>query len=145
MHKSKEIKPELSFTEKKHDLKSSLISFFSMQLVFHILVILFIEVTPYFQATSSFQILNPQGLSSFSSDMWLIMFLFIFFLIGYAVLNKIKELPIYLLTVYPAILIVISMIRDTSSLQVILLSLLSCSIVLQINYQKVKHLECSQV
>ena len=138
MYRPQYIETELSFMKMKRGIKSSLINLFSVQFVFQILVILFIEIISYFQPTSSLNILRPRGLSSFAWDMWLMVFLLSFFLVGCSTLNKIKVLPLYSLTIYPAILVMFSIIRDVSALQIIVFSLLSCAVVLQINYQRIK-------
>jgi len=145
VYRTKDIEPELSFMEIKSSLKLSLINIFSVQLVFQIFALLFIQVTSYFQTTSSLNLLSPRELSSFVWDMWLIVFLLSFFLVGCSVLNKIKLIPLYFLVSYPAILVVFSMVRDVSLFHVTAFSLLSCASVIQINYQWVKQQEYSKV
>ena len=145
MYKIKDSEPELTFMEIKSGLKLSLISIFSIQLVFQILVLLFIQIISYLQSTLSLNILSPRGLSSFALDMWLMVLVLSLSLVGYSFLYKTKDFPLYSLTVYPALLIFVSMIRDVSLLQVIVFSLISCAAVLQIIYHKIKQLEFLRV
>jgi len=145
VYKIKDREQELTFMEIQSGLKLSLISIFSVQLVFQILVLLFIQMTSYFRTTLSLNILSPRGLSSFALDMWLMAFVLSLSLLGYSFLYKTKDFPLYSLAVYPAILIIFAMIRDVSFLQVVSFSLLSCAAVLQIIYQKIKQLEFLRV
>jgi len=145
VYKIKDSEPELTFMEIKSGLKLSLISIFSIQLVFQILVLLFIQIISYLQSTLSLNILSPRGLSSFALDMWLMVLVLSLSLVGYSFLYKTKDFPLYSLTVYPALLIFVSMIRDVSLLQVIVFSLISCAAVLQIIYHKIKQLEFLRV
>lgn len=145
MYRTQDIEPEISFMEMKSGLKQSLINIVSVQLVFQIFAILFIQIISYFRVTISLNILNPEGLNLFAWDMWLIVILLSAFLVGSSILNKIKVIPLYSLIIYPAILVMFSIIRDVSSIQIIIFSLLSCSVVLKINYQRVKQLEFSKV
>ena len=68
-----------------------------------------------------------------------------FTLVGYSILNKTKDFPLYSLLIYPAALVILSMVRDVSFLQVIVLSLLSCAVVLKFYYQRVTQLYYSTV
>jgi len=145
MHILSDKETEPSFMDTKTELKSFLISLFSLQLVFYALVFIYIQVISYFQLALNQHILNPRLLSSFAFDTWLIVFLLIFSLIGYSMVKKIKYLPFYLLIAYPAILVMLSLPRDVSLLQVFVFSLLSCAVVLNFSYQKIKQLEYSQV
>jgi hypothetical protein len=131
--------------ESKTGLKSFLIGLVSIQFTFHLLASTYSQIVPYFQLTSNLNALNPRLLGSFALDTWLIVFLVSLSLVGYSVLNKVKDFSLYLLIFYPAILITLSLFRDVSSLQIILFSLLSCAIILQFSYQKIKQLEYSQV
>jgi hypothetical protein len=145
MYKLTETNKELSFMESKTGLKSFLIGLVSIQFTFHLLASTYSQIVPYFQLTSNLNALNPRLLGSFALDTWLIVFLVSLSLVGYSVLNKVKDFSLYLLIFYPAILITLSLFRDVSSLQIILFSLLSCAIILQFSYQKIKQLEYSQV
>lgn len=136
---------ELSLLETKMGLKLFIISLFSVQLFFHVSASIYIQMISYFQLTSHLKALSPRLLSSFALDTWLIIFLVSFSLIGYSILKKVNHFPLYLLIFYPTILILLSSVRDVSSFQVIIFSLLSCAVVLQFSYQKVKQLEYSQV
>ncbi|MCI2283585.1 hypothetical protein L3081_09520 [Colwellia sp. MSW7] len=115
-----------------------------MQLIFQILAVLFLQLMSYSEITIDLAILNPKGLNLFAWDMWLIVILLSAFLVGGSILNKLKVIPLYSLIIYPVILILFSVIRDVSSIQIMLFSLLSCGIVLKINYQKVKEIELSK-
>ena len=63
---------------------------------------------------------------------------------GYSMVKKVKELPLYLLIAYPVILIVLSVIRDVSSIQIAVLSTLSCAIVLKVNVERAIQFEFSK-
>ena len=145
MYKLTETNTELSFVESKTGLKSFLIGLVSVQIFFHLFASIYSQIVPYFQLTLNINALNPRLLSSFALDTWLIVFLVSLSLVGYSILKKVKEFSLYLLIIYPVILITLSLVRDVSSLQIILFSLLFCAIILQFSYQKIKQLEYSQV
>lgn len=145
MHQIKDIEPEISFVDMKSGLKLSIINIISVQFIFQIIAILFIQIISYFQITVSLSILNPKGLNIFAWDMWLMVILLSVFLVGRSLLYKIKVIPLYSLIIYPAILVMFSMVRDVSSIQVITFSILSYAVVLKINYQKIKQLEFTKV
>jgi hypothetical protein len=145
MYKQTETNTEISFMESKTGLNSFIICLVSIQFVFHLLASIYSQIIPYFQLTSNLNALNPRLLSSFALDTWLIVFLVSFSVLGYSILKKVKDFSLYLLIVYPAILITLSLVRNVSSLQIILFSLLSCAAILQFSYQKIKQLEYSQV
>jgi len=142
---AQDIEKEPSLMEIKAGVKLSLISLFSVQLVFQIFTIIYIQIISYFHSTSSLDILSPRGLSHFAWDMWLIAILLSFSLFGYSILKKAKDFPLYLLFVYPTTLVILSLVREVSLVQVVILSSLSCAVVLQFNYQRVKQLEFSKV
>ena len=144
MYQNTNIELETSFMEMKSGLKLSLINLVSVQLIFQILAVLFLQLMSYSEITIDLAILNPKGLNLFAWDMWLIVILLSTFLVGGSILNKLKVIPLYSLIIYPVILILFSVIRDVSSIQIMLFSLLSCGIVLKINYQKVKEIELSK-
>lgn len=136
---------ELSFIESKTGLKSFIISLFSVQFIFHVIASIYIQIISYFQPTIHLHALNPRLLSSFALDTWLIIFLVSLSVLGYSILKKVNHFPLYLLIVYPTILILLSSVRDVSLFQALIFSLLSCTVILQFSYQKVKQLEYSQV
>lgn len=144
MYTVQEIEKEPLLMEMKAGMKLSLISLFSVQLIFQILTAVYVQIISYFQSTANFNILSPRGLSYFSWDMWLIAILLGFSLAGYSVLKKVKDFPLYLVIVYPVILVTISMIRNVSLIQVVVFSLLACAVVLQINFQRAKQLHLSK-
>lgn len=144
MHAFTDTEVELSFMETKTEIKSFLISLFSVQFIFHLLASIYIQIISYFQFTLNLGFLSPRSLSSFALDTWLIVLFLIFFFIGYSMLKKAKDFPLYLLTVYPAVLVLLSLLRDVSLFQIFVFSLLSCVVVLQVSYQRVKQLEYSQ-
>jgi len=144
MHQVTDSAAELSFMESKTGLKLFIISLFSVQFFFHLFASIYIQIVLYFQLTLNINTLSPRVLSSFALDTWLIVFLVSLSLLGYSILKKVKDFPLYLLIAYPAILITLSLARDVSSFQIILLSLLSCALALQFNYRKIKQIECSQ-
>jgi hypothetical protein len=139
-----DLEKQPSLMELKAGVKQSLISLFSAQLIFQVFAILYIQLISYIQSAFNLDFLSPRGLSNFAWDMWLMMILLTFSLIGYSVLKKAKDFPLFLLVVYPAALSILSMVRDVSIIQVIVLSLLSCAVVLQVNYKRVKQLEFSE-
>ena len=145
MYNSQNIEKEPSLMEIKAEVKLSLISIFSVQLAFQIFATIYIQAISYFQSIFNFSLLNPRGLSNFVWDMWLIAILLSCCLFGYSNLKKAKYFPVYLLIVYPAIVTILSLVRDVSLVQVVILSLLSYVVVLQLNYQRVKQLEFSKV
>lgn len=144
MYKTTDMEKELSFMEIKVGMKPSLISLFSAQLVFQLFTLLYVQIISYFPTISNIELLKPRGLSYFAWDMWLMVFLLSSSLIGYSILKKTQDFPLYLLFVYPFSLLVLSLLRDVSFIQVVGLSLLSCVAVLKINFQRVKHLEYSR-
>lgn len=146
VYNSLDIEKELSLIDIKVGIKLSLISIFSVQIVFQILSSIYIQVTSHFQLTSNyFNVFYPRGLSYFSWDMWFIIILFSFVLLGYSKLKKVKYFPLYLLFIYPSTLIIFSLLRDVSLIQVAIFSLLSCSIVIYMSYQRIINLEYSKV
>lgn len=145
MYKTTDIEKELSFIDIKIGIKSSLISLISVQLVFQIFTLVYIQIISYFPTISTSELLSPRGLNYFAWDMWLMIFLLSSSLVGYSILKKTKDFPLYLLLVYPASLVILSMVRDVSFFQVIALSLLSCAAVLKFNYQRVTQLYYSTV
>lgn len=145
MYKLTETNTERSFMESKTSLKSFIIGLVSVQFVFHVFASIYSQIIPYFQLTSNLSALSPRLLSSFALDTWLIVFLVSLTVLGYSTLKKVKDFSLYLLIFYPVILITLSLVRDVSSFQIILFSLLSCAAVLQFSYQKIKQLEYLQV
>ena len=145
MYQTTDVEKELSFIEKKIGIKSSLISLCSVQLVFQILTLIYIQIISYFPTISTIVLLSPRGLNHFSWDMWLMVILLSFTLVGYSILNKTKNFPLYSLLIYPAALVILSMVRDVSFFQVIVLSLLSCVAVLKFNYQRITQLYYSTI
>jgi len=145
VYQATDIEKELSFIDIKIGIKSSLISLISVQLVFQILTLVYIQIISYFPTISTIELLGPRGLNHFSWDMWLMVILLSFTLVGYSILNKTKDFPLYSLLIYPAALVILSMVRDVSFLQVIVLSLLSCAVVLKFYYQRVTQLYYSTV
>ena len=145
MYNSADIDPEKesSLMEVKVGMKLSLISIFSVQLAFQIFTTIYIHAISYFQYNISFSIFSPRGLNNFASDMWLIAILLSLSLIGYSILQKTKDFPLYLIFVFSGILTLFSLIRNVSLVQVALFSLLSCTVVLLFNYQRFKQLELS--
>ena len=97
MYQTTNVEQELSFSDIKIELKPSLISLFSIQLIFQMFTLAFIQIMSYFQTHHIDNVLSPRGLSLFSWDMWLMMILFSVTLIGYSILNKTKEFSLYLL------------------------------------------------
>ncbi len=144
MHQLTDSVAELSFMQSKAELKLFIISLFSVQFFFHVFASIYIQIISYFQLTLNLNHLSPRLLSSFSLDTWLMVFLVSLSVLGYSILKKVKDFPLYLLIAYPAILITLSLARDVSSFQIILLSLLSYALSLQFNYRKIKQIECSQ-
>jgi hypothetical protein len=135
---------EPAVIETKIGMTLSIISLFCVQFSFQIFTLLYRNVISYFQLSANFTILNPRELSSFAMDMWVMMILLSFFLMGYSMVKKVKELPLYLLIAYPVILIVLSVIRDVSSIQIAVLSTLSCAIVLKVNVERAIQFEFSK-
>ncbi|GAA6171800.1 hypothetical protein NBRC116592_14700 [Colwellia sp. KU-HH00111] len=144
MYQTTNVEQELSFSDIKIELKPSLISLFCIQLIFQMFTLAFIQIMSYFQTHYIHNVLSPRGLSLFSWDMWLMMILFSVTLIGYSILNKTKEFSLYLLLIYPASLILLSLVRDVSILQVMSLSLLSCVTVIKYNCYRLKQLSLSE-
>lgn len=144
MYQTTNVEQELSFSDIKIELKPSLISLFSIQLIFQMFTLAFIQIMSYFQTHHIDNVLSPRGLSLFSWDMWLMMILFSVTLIGYSILKKTKEFSLYLLLIYPASLILLSLVRDVSILQVMSLSLLSCVTVIKYNCYRLKQLSLSE-
>lgn len=144
MHKLTDTAVELSFIESTIGLKSFIISLFSVQFLFHVFASLYIPIIAYFQLNFPLKTLSPRLLNSFALDTWLIVFILSFSMLGYSILKRVKDCSLYLLIVYPFILILLSLVRDVSSVQIIVFSLSSCAVVIQFNYQKIKQLEYSQ-
>jgi hypothetical protein len=144
VYNSLDVEKELSLIDIKVGIKLFLISIFSVQIIFQILSTIYIEATTYFQLSSNLNVFIPRGLSHFSWDMWLIIILFSLVLLGYSMLKKIKDFPLYLLFIYPSTLTIFSLVRDVSLIQVAMFSLLASAIVVQINYQRIKQLEYSK-
>lgn len=128
---------EPSFLESKIGLKYFILSLFTIQFIFHAFALVYIQIILYFQLDSNLQALSPRLLSSFAFDTWLIVFLVSFSAIGYALLKKIKSYSLYILSVYPVILILLAIVRDVSLFQTIVFSFLSSIIVVQFSYQKI--------
>jgi hypothetical protein len=145
MYKLTDTSVEFSFMKSKIGLKSFIVSLFSIQFIFHIFASIYIQIISYFQLDLHLYVLNPRLLSSFALDTWLIVFLVSFFVLGYSILKTVKDYPLYILTVYPAMLILLSLVRDVSLFQTIIFLFLSFIIVIQSSYQKVKQLDYSQV
>lgn len=145
MHQLTDTPAELSFIESKAALKLFIGCLVSIQLLFHLFASTYIQLTSHLSATLTLNALSPRLLGSFAADTWLILFIVSFSVIGYSVLKKIKDMPLYLLMTYPVILLVLSLARDVSSVQIFVLSLLASAVVLSFSYQKIKQLEYSQI
>ena len=133
------------FLESKIGLKYFILSLFTIQFIFHAFALIYIQIISYFQLDSNLQVLNPRLLSSFALDTWLIVFLVSFSAIGYTILKKVKSYSLYILSIYPVLLVLLALVRDVSLFQTIIFSFLSSIIVVQFSYQKNKQLEYSQV
>lgn len=137
MYQITNLPTEPSFLESKIGLKYFILSLFTIQFIFHAFALVYIQIILYFQLDSNLQALSPRLLSSFAFDTWLIVFLVSFSAIGYALLKKIKSYSLYILSVYPVILILLAIVRDVSLFQTIIFSFLSSIIVVQFSYQKI--------
>jgi len=137
MYQITNLPTEPSFLESKIGLKYFILSLFTIQFIFHAFALVYIQIILYFQLDSNLQALSPRLLSSFAFDTWLIVFLVSFSAIGYALLKKIKSYSLYILSVYPVILILLAIVRDVSLFQTIVFSFLSSIIVVQFSYQKI--------
>ena len=140
MNNIAEITDECSLLEVKTNVKLFLANLFIIQVVFVLLSHLYITATNYVPAGIAANLLSPRELSYFVWDFWLISFLIIGIFLGYSILKRKEELPLYFLASSPAITIMLSLLRDVSFLQIIMLSSLSCAIVIQVNFQRVKQL-----
>ena len=137
MYNPANIEKTPSFTELKIGLKLTLLSVVGLQLIFQILAKGYIEVISSIHNFASLPFLDPRGLNSFTWDMWLTVIVLSVALFGFSIVKKVKDLPLYLLITYPSILILFSLVRDVSLIQVLVLSLLAFALILQINLKRV--------
>lgn len=137
MYNPANIEKTPSFTELKIGLKLTLLSVVGLQLIFQILAKVYIEIVSSIHNFASLPFLDPRGLNSFTWDMWLTVIVLSVALFGFSIVKKVKDLPLYLLITYPSILILFSLVRDVSLIQVLVLSLLAFALILQINLKRV--------
>ena len=141
MDNAQETKTELSVMEITVELKLAFFSLLAIQLIFQLFTLLYIQVNEYFNLATHFSFLDPKLLSHFTWDMWFIALLLCGVLFVYAYLKKTTIFPLYLLIIYPTVLMFFALFRQVSFLQVAIFSLVACALVIQVNYQKNKQLE----
>ena len=141
MDNAQETKTELSVMEITVELKLAFFSLLAIQLIFQLFTLLYIQVNEYFNLATHFSFLDPKLLSYFTWDMWFIALLLCGVLFVYAYLKKTTIFPLYLLIIYPTVLMFFALFRQVSFLQVAIFSLVACALVIQVNYQKNKQLE----
>ena len=88
MYKLTHTSAELSFIESKIGLKSFIVGLLSIQVIFHVITSIYIQIISYFQLDLHLSALNPRLLDSFALDTWLIVALVIFSVVGYSIVKK---------------------------------------------------------
>lgn len=128
---------EPSFFVIKLPIKFLIINLFVFQTIFYICTATLVSVAEQ-QNLFSFE-----GLEKFTFDMWFVVILLSVGLLGYAKLKQQKECLLMLVLVYPALVMVLSLIRDASSIIVIVLSGVIAFLICRYNFQKLsaKYLE----
>jgi uncharacterized membrane protein YdjX (TVP38/TMEM64 family) len=84
-----------------------------------------------------------EGLSQFTFDLWLIVFLFSLGVFCYSKITKQKECLLVIFTIMPLMTTLLSLMRDVSSIIVTVLSGVIAFLIYRYNYQKLlaKYLE----
>jgi len=128
---------EPSFFAIKLPILLLIVNLFVFQTIFHISVATLVSVDEQ-QNLFSFE-----GLEKFTFDMWFMVIVLSVGLLGYCKLKQQKECLLLLIFIYPVIIIILSLIRDASSLIVIVLSGVIAFLIARYNYQKLsaKYLE----
>ncbi len=130
---------EPRFFEIKIPVNLLILNCFIFQIIFHI------STATLSSVAAKQNILSFEGLSSFTSDMWFIVILFSIGLFSYAKIKKQTEVLLILFISIPIIIALSSLIRNVSSIIVIILVVVISFLICRFNYQKLstKYLEAA--
>jgi len=128
---------EPSFFAIKLPILLLILNLFIFQTIFHLSTATLISVA------AQQNLFSFEGLSQFTFDLWFIVILFSIGLFGYSKLKKQTECLLVLFIIVPVLTILLSLMRDVSSIIVITLSCVIAFLICRYNYQKLsaKYLE----
>lgn len=128
---------EPSFLAIKLPVLLLIINLFVFQIIFHLSTATLISVA------AKQNLFSFNGLSQFTFDMWFVVILFSVGLFCYSKVKKQTECLLVLLLIVPTLIILLSLVRDVSSLIVIALAGVISFLICRFNYQKLsaKYLE----
>lgn len=128
---------EPSFLETKLPVLFLILNLFIFQMLFHISTATLTSVA------AKQNLLSFEGLTEFTFDMWFVVILFSIGLFSYAKIKKQSELLLVIFITIPSIIVVLSLLRNVSSIIVVVLVGVISFLICRFNYQKLsaKYLE----
>ena len=128
---------EPSFLAIKLPVLLLIINLFVFQIIFHL------STATLISAAAQQSLFSFQDLAKFTFDMWFIVILFSIGLFSYSKVKKQTECLLILFLIVPALVILLSLIRNVSSLIIIALAVVISFLICRFNYQKLsaKYLE----
>lgn len=121
---------EPSFFEIKLPVLFLILNFFVFQVIFHI------STATLSSVAAKQNLLSFEGLTEFTFDMWFVVILFSIGLFSYAKIKKQRELLLILFISMPVIILVLSLLRNVSSILVFVLVGVITFLICRFNYQK---------
>ncbi len=128
---------DVSFLLKKISVKETILSIIGVQTFFYLFSVLFSvlysALPPSVLATLPNKLFDVSGILSFAADMWLIAFLFSMGIIFCHQLKIIQQLSVYNSIVFSFVIIVFSLFREASTINITVFVLVALSLVLKVN------------
>ncbi len=124
---------DVSFFLKKISVKETILSIIGVQTIFYLFSVLFSMLPPSVLATLPKNLFDVSGILSFAADMWLITFLFSVGVIFCHQLKIIQQLSVYNSIVFSFVIIVFSLFREASTINITVFVLVALSLVLKVN------------
>ncbi|WP_076419947.1 hypothetical protein [Colwellia sp. UCD-KL20] len=128
---------EPSFFETKLPVLFLIVNLFVFQIIFHISTATLTSVA------AKQNLLSFEGLTEFTFDMWFVVILFSIGLFSYSKIKKQTELLLVVFITIPSTIVLLSLVRNVSSVIVLVLVGVISFLICRFNYQKLsaKYLE----
>ena len=121
---------EPNFLEVKLPVLFLILNLFVFQIIFHI------STATLSSVAAKQNLLSFEGLAEFTFDMWFVVILFSIGLFSYAKLKKQCELLLVLFVSLPTFIVVLSLVRNVSTLLVLVLAGVITFLICRFNFQK---------
>jgi hypothetical protein len=135
---------EVSFFFHKLSIKTFILSVISLQFFFHLLSFLYATTLATVLSALPENIFNATGLTSFAADMWLITILLALSILFLHKFKKARSIPLYYLGVFSVVIIILSLFRETFSLNVLALTFVALFIVIKVNLYHIENQEMKE-